>query len=392
MRTIRTTGRIRRLALGVTAATAFTLVPTAPAATASDAPAAPAPSRSPAAAPAPARRVPSSFRVRTYVSGLNHPWDLAFTPRGWMFATERSGWIGLRLKPSGRYVRILRPTDVFVNGEGGMLGIALSPRFAQTKEVFVCFNTANDVRVVRYKFADHPRRLIQRHAIVTGIEANPSGRHSGCRLRFGPDGFLWITTGDAARGTNPQNLHVLNGKVLRVTRTGAPAPGNFRGRLFAYGFRNPQGITFRPSDGRAFIVEHGPGRDDEITPLFRGGNGGWNPVGGGLFYNEGVPMTDLSLPNVIRPVWQSGFPTIAPSGGTFVTNRDWGAWRGRMVIAVLKAEHLRLIDVRRGVADQGRIILRGFGRLRNAVEGPFGNLYVPVDADPGRILVVNPIP
>jgi glucose/arabinose dehydrogenase len=185
---------------------------------------------------------------------------------------------------------------------------------------------------------------------------------------------------------------VLNGKVLRVTRRGTPAPGNFRGRIFAYGFRNPQGLTFRPSDGRAFIVEHGPGRDDEITPLFRGGNGGWNPVGGGLFYNEGVPMTDTSLPNVIRPVWQSGFPTIAPSGGTFVTHRDWGAWRGRMVIAVLKDQHLRLIDVRRGVNDQGRVILQGFGRLRNAVEGPFGNLYVPVDDDPGDILVVNPIP
>jgi glucose/arabinose dehydrogenase len=389
MRSIRTTGRLRRLALGVAAATSLTLLPAAPPPVGADAPVAPAP----ASAPAPARRVPSSFRVRTLVGGLNHPWDVAFRPNGSMFVTERAGWIGM-LWRDGRYFRTHRPADVVAVGEGGMLGIAVSPRFNRNREIFVCYLTAGDVRVVRFDFAMRPPRLVGRRNLVTGIPRSPIGRHSGCRLKFGPDGFLWVTTGDAAMGRNPQNLNTLSGKVLRITRTGRPAPGNFRGRIFAYGFRNPQGLTFRPSDGRAFIVEHGPDRDDEITPLRRGGNGGWNPVpvGGGAGYNEAVSMTDTSLPNVIRPVWQSGFPTIAPSGGTFVTHRDWGAWRGRMVVATLKGEHLRLIDVRRGVADQGRIILQGFGRLRNAVEGPFGNLYVPVDADPGRILLVNPIP
>ena len=139
-------------------------------------------------------------------------------------------------------------------------------------------------------------------------------------------------------------------------------------------------------------MEHGPDRDDEITPLRRGGNGGWNPVGGGLFYNESVPMTDTSLPNVIRPVWRSGFPTIATSGGTFVTHADWGRFRGRMVVAALKGEHLRLINVARGVVDQGRVIVQGQGRLRTADEGPGGKLYVPVDANPGRIITVDPIP
>ena len=202
-----------------------------------------------------------------------------------------------------------------------------------------------------------------------------------------------MTTGDAAIGTNPQNLNSLGGKVLRVNGWGRPAPRNFRGRIFAYGFRNPQGLSFRPRDGRAFIVEHGPDRDDEITPLRRGGNGGWNPVGNGQTYNEDVPMTDTQrYPNALRPVWTSGDPTIAPSGGTFVRHRDWGAWRGRMAIAVLKDQHLRLINVRRGVRDAGRIIVSGQGRLRTAVEGPRGVLYIPVDADPGRIITVNPLP
>jgi aldose sugar dehydrogenase len=343
----------------------------------------------PVAQPLPA--VPSRYRVRTLISGLDHPWDVAFRPNRSMFVTEREGWIGLWR--NGHYRRILRPRGLVSNGEGGMLGIAVSPRFRRNRRVFVCFNTARDVRVVRFTFARHPVRLIRRRNIVTGIPANPSGRHSGCRPRFGPDGFLWVTTGDAAHGTHPQDLNSLGGKVLRVTEWGRRAPRNFRGRIFAYGFRNPQGISFRPGDGRAFIVEHGPDRDDEITPLRRGGNGGWNPVGNGETYNEDVPMTDTQrYPHALRPVWQSGDSTIAPSGGTFVTHRDWGTWRGRMAVAVLKDQHLRLIDVRRGVADPGRIIVSGQGRLRTAVEGPRGLLYIPVDADPGRIITVNPLP
>jgi glucose/arabinose dehydrogenase len=376
MRDKRSFNRVIRVAVGAAVLASMAL------------PAAAAASEVPAGAQAPLA-APSGYRVRTILRGLDHPWDVAFRPNHTMFVTERGGWIGLRMR-GGRYIRLHRPADLVANGEGGMLGLALSPRFRRNRELFVCFNTASDVRVVRFRYAGRPRRLINRRDIVTGIEANPSGRHSGCRLEFGPDGYLWITTGDAARGTNPQNLNVLNGKVLRVTRRGRPAPGNYRGRIFAYGFRNPQGLSFRPGTNRAFIVEHGPGCDDEITPLRRGGNGGWNPVGS--FYNENVPMTNTSLPRVLRPVWSSGCPTIAPSGGTFVTHRDWGSFRGRMVIAVLKDQHLRVINVARGVADQGRVILQGQGRLRNAVPGPGGRLYIPVDADDGRIITLDPRP
>ena len=145
--------------------------------------------------------MPSRYRVRTLISDLDHPWDVAFRPNGSMFVTEREGWIGLWR--NGHYRRILRPAGLVSNGEGGMLGIAVSPRFRRNRRIFVCFNTSRDVRVVRFVFARHPVRLIRRRDIVTGIPANPSGRHSGCRPRFGPDRYLWVTTGDAAHRHQP---------------------------------------------------------------------------------------------------------------------------------------------------------------------------------------------
>ena len=133
------------------------------------------------------------------------------------------------------------------------------------------------------------------------------------------------------------------------------------------------------SDGTPFIVEHSPNRDDEITPVTAGGNGGWNPIPG---YNEGVQMTDLAAyPGALRPVWTSGNPTIAPSGGTFVTSDKWGTLAGsHMAVAVLKDQQLLLVNVTNGASSP---IVTGQGRIRVAVEGPDGNLWLTTDANPG---------
>ncbi len=199
--------------------------------------------------------------------------------------------------------------------------------------------------------------LDQRADILTGIAANPSGRHSGCRPRFGPDGFLWVGTGDAATGTNPQDPNSLNGKTLRITVDVAPAAGNagppFRPEIYTYGHRNVQGIAFA-ADGTAYSVEHGTDRDDEVNILVRGGNYGWDPVPG---YDETQPMTDLTkFPNARVAVWSSGFPTIA--------HTVEGLWDR--------------------IHDQGR--------LRVAVEGPDGALYLTTDSATGSILRVTGTP
>lgn len=339
-------------------------------------------------------RVPREYQVSEVIgtsAGLRNPWEIAFLGDGTMFVTERAGDVGVRLT-DGTFRRLGQQNrDVVASGEGGMMGLAIDPDFGTNRHIYTCYLTASDVRVVRWTVDQGLSALSGKQPLVTGIPRT-SGRHSGCRLAFGPDGALWVTTGDAADCNNPQNPRSLAGKVLRVNRDGSTPPGNIGGnflpQIYAYGFRNPQGISFR-GDGAAFMTEHGPDRDDEITRLRPGGNGGWNP---GCNYNEGVPMTNFGLgSNVMAPFWQSGGSTIAPSGSAIVTDADWGDRRGQLAVATLKGRHLRLFSITDGSADGGGPVLETGDRLRTAVEGPDGRLYLATDANPGRILAVQPV-
>ena len=344
-------------------------------------------------------RVPSRYDAAVVIDGLKSPWDLSFVPDGSsFFFTERTGDLNWGTTDGQRLV-IGHPADVVAQGEGGLMGIAVDRGFDSNRRIYACYMTANDVRVVRFQ-VDGRLQVDAGTPIVTGIQRSTSGRHSGCRVRIGPDGYIYVTTGDAARATNPQDLNVLNGKVLRVNTSGDPvrADGNPYGSnmangtsvIFAYGFRNPQGISWRPSDGQPFLVEHGADRDDEITPIVAGGNGGWNPGPG---YNESVPMTNFALgDNVMAPQWTSGFPTIAPSGGTFVTSELWGDRAGQMAMAVLKGQQLRMINLNPGVVEAGGAAISNLGRIRVAVESPFdGRLYVLTDSPSGQIIQITPV-
>jgi glucose/arabinose dehydrogenase len=334
-----------------------------------------------------------------YVTGLDSTWDIGFLPNGTMFFNERTGPVSVRL-PNGAINTIVDPSDVRVGGEGGMLGLAVDPQFASNRFIYTCFSSnlgGPDNRLVRWKVNASFNGVTQRTDIVTGLPYNvaSNGRHSGCRPRFGSDGFLYVGTGDAAIGTNAQSKTSLGGKILRVNRNGVGAPGNigvrdpasgFDPRIFNWGHRNVQGIAFRPSDGMGFSVEHGPNRDDEVNRIVEG-NFGWDPVPG---YNESVPMTDTAkFPGAIGAVWSSGSPTIAPSGATFLTGEQWELWNGALALAVLKNTELRVLLLNGAGNVTGQKVALDLGvRLRQAVQGPDGNLYVATDA--GGIWKVTP--
>ena len=348
------------------------------------------------------RTPPDILTVTPVVTGLENPWDLAFLPSGDLVFTERVGRIDVRIASTGTVRTLAAPADVLAAWEGGMLGIAVDPAFASNRRIYTCFQSnisgTVDVRLVRWRVNDATTGLTDRTDIVTGIPT-VSGRHTGCRPRFGPDGNIWMGTGDAAVGTNPQSPTSLGGKVLRVDANGSGVVGNapspFDPRIYNYGHRNVQGIAFTTS-GQAFSIEHGTDRDDEVNLLVAGANYGWDPVppGGGAGYDESQPMTDLvKFPNAKVAVWSSGNPTIAPSGGTFLSGAQWGGWQRGLAMAVLKSQQLRVIglDDTDTTFEQDWTAVTDKGRLRVAVEGPDGNLYLATDASPdGQILKVVP--
>ena len=325
--------------------------------------------------------------VTPVVTGLTIPWDLGFLPDGSMVFTERPGRI--RAVVGGQLRTLATPPDVRAVGEGGMTGLAVDPDFATNRRIYTCHNvSASEVQVVVWVI-DGPVTIAGRvGTLVGGLPANSSGRHSGCRPRVGPDGFLWVGTGDAATGTNPQDTGSLGGKVLRVDRfSGAAAPGNpFGLRWFTLGHRNVQGLAFR-NTGQAYSVEHGPDRDDELNLLFAGANFGWDPVPG---YNESRPMTRAGATPAI---WSSGVPTIATSGAAFLSGPQWRDWDGWLVMCALNGQQVRVLQLDgpgAGVISQPAV-LRGFGRLRTPVQGPDGNLYITTsNGSNDQILRVTP--
>jgi glucose/arabinose dehydrogenase len=324
---------------------------------------------------------PALSTTTNYVAGLNNPWDMALLSDGTMFFTERPGPVKVRL-PNGAINNVVTPGDVAPAGEAGMMGLAVDPGFASNGLIYTCYTAGGDNRVVRWQVNNTLNGVVGGGTVlVQGL--SKANFHDGCRVRFGPDGKLWVTTGDGGIGTHPQDLDSLNGKVLRI---------NTDDRVYTFGHRNPQGITFRPGSNVPYSIEHGPDKNDEVNQLVPGGNGGWDPVPG---YSQDVPMTDLQkFPNAMIPAWRSGDSgTVAPSGGTFLTGSQWKSWDGALVVAFLKDGKARVmfLDGDGNVTFATPVLANGV-RLRSAVEGPDGNLYISTDVGGGNGAIWRVVP
>ena len=338
---------------------------------------------------------PPELLVSTLVSGLSIPWDLDFTPDRTMLFTERRGVLSSR-GADGTIRRVnAEMGDLFAVGETGLMGIVVDPDFATNRRFYTCQgHVGPEVQVIAWTMnAAYTAATRVADPLVGGIPAT-SGRHGGCRLRFGPEGYLWIGTGDAASGRIPQDPISLGGKVLRVDpATGAGAETNPlpSSRVYSYGHRNVQGLALRPGTSQMWAVEHGPRVDDEINLLVAGGNYGWDPVPG---YNESVPMTDLvKFPDAVVAKWSSGSPTLAVSGGIFLEGRQWGVWEGRLAVATLRDSRLRLFEFTPQGDFAGQVVVseldRSYGRLRTPMMGSDGALYVTTSNGSGRDLILR---
>ena len=356
-----------------------------------------------------AREPGPELTVTVIVRGLSHPWGIDFTPDGTMLFTQRAGVLNARLT-DGTVKRVDADLgDLLVDGFAGLQALTVDPDFTTNRRFYTLQgHSGREMQVIAWTIDanyDEATRVVD--PLVEGIPIGPGPWHSGGRLVFGPEGYLWIVTGDGRVVTGAQDLTSLGGKVLRVDpRTGAGAPGNPFGAsspVYSYGFRNPQGLALRPGTDQMWLVEHGPKHDDEINLLAPGGNYGWDPIpddGTLAFYDysdeAGVPMTDLAkFPSARQARWSSGFPTLATSGAVFLDGLQWGEWEGRLAVATLKTKSLRVFEF----TEQGDFVSQivvpeldgSQGRLRTPVLGPDGALYIATSNKPGvdRILRVS---
>jgi glucose/arabinose dehydrogenase len=317
-----------------------------------------APSSAPGTStPATSTPATSTPATETIATGLPLPWGLAFLPDGTALVTLRDKGEVLHITEGTAPTSVGRIPGVVPTGEGGLLGIAVSPAFPSDRTVFAYFTAANDNRVIRMTFdgtALSPGRVI-----VQGIAK--AGNHDGGRLAFGPDGYLYISTGDAGLRDPAQDKRSLNGKILRVTADGAPAPGNpFPGsRVWSLGHRNVQGMAWDKA-GTMYASEFGQNTWDELNRIEPGRNYGW-PVVEGIAHRSGF----------VDPIHQ--WPTADASPSGIAVGAD-----GAIYMAALRGESLWRIPLNaNGKAGTPERLLQGtYGRLRTVVSAPDGRLWL----------------
>ncbi len=328
--------------------------------------------------------ITSHIRIKVLFKNLQNPWGKTFLPNGDFLFVERNGNINLQKNGSSDYNLIMYRNIQL--SEGGLLGITPDPDFTNNHYIYI-YETVDSNRVVRLKMENDV--LTQDKIICHGIPK--ANNHDGGGLKFGPDGYLYLGTGDATQRWLAQDLNSLAGKILRMDRDGNVPPGNpFNTLVWTYGHRNVQGFDWN-AQGKMIATEHGPTGEfgwfshDEVNLIIPGKNYGWPDVLG----------TTDSMGVFTPPIYCTENETWAPSGCTFIKGKQWGNWEGNFILGALKAQKLVRLAMN---ASGDAIISRNdtlegtFMRLRNIIQAPDGSLIfsssnigppisVPLDGD-----------
>jgi glucose/arabinose dehydrogenase len=326
----------------------------------------------------------TSFRIEKVVGGLEVPWSIVWAPDGRMIFTERPGRVRVFENGSLRSQPLFVVPDVEPTGESGLMSVVLHPQFSSNHLLFLSYAYGGGgvrVRVVRYR--ETPDGFVDRKVIIEDIPA--AQFHAGCRLRFGPDDKLYITTGDATQRDLAQKLDSLAGKTLRLNNDGSvpqdnPFVGqaNARPEIWSIGHRNSQGMDWQPGTDLMFQTEHGPsgfdgpGGGDEVNIVEKGKNYGW-PL---IHHKE----TRAGLESPLLEYT----PACAPASGMFYRGSAFPAFKGNFLFGCLRGEAMiRVILDGRRVVSQEQLVTR-YGRIRDVAEGPDGLLYFSTSNRDGR--------
>ena len=338
-------------------------------------------------------------RLTPVAAGLEHPWGLAFLPDGAMLVTERPG----RLRHVAANGVLSKPLaglpEVYASGQGGLLDVAIDPRFAENRRVYLSYSEsgAGGAGTVVARGRLDGERLVDVSVIFRQEPKLSTGLHFGSRLVFAADGRLFAALGDRDTRALAQDLSSHVGKVVRIESDGrVPADNPFVGRpgarpeIWSLGHRNVQGAALDPRTGALWTAEHGARGGDEVNQPRAGLNYGWPVISYGREYSFLSIGEGTAKPGLEQPVhyWD---PSIAPSGMAIYTGDKFPAWRGHMFVGSLKFGRLVRLEMKDGKVVKEERLLEGFDqRVRDVRQGPDGFLYLLTDSPAGRLLRLTP--
>jgi len=330
---------------------------------------------------------PTRVEVGILATDLEVPWSFAFLPDGDALVTERDSGRLLRVSLSGD-VREIQTLPEQGSGEGGLLGVAVSPDYERNGYVYAYYTTEVDNRVARFRLGERPE------PILTGIPVN--SYHDGGRIKFGPDGMLYVTTGDAGDTANSQDRSSLGGKILRLTPNGGvpednPFPDN---PVYSYGHRNVEGLAW-DAGGQLFASEFGQDTFDEVNRIRPGENYGWPEY-------EGDGGEEAEAAGYVNPITTWPTDQASPSGAEILVDGAIPQWEGDLFVTALRGERLwRLeLDADGNIVERQQLLKGEVGRIRDVAQAPDGSLWVstsnydsygnPVSEQDDRILRLAP--
>ncbi len=331
------------------------------------------------------------MRVETVAANLEIVWSIVFAPDGRMFFTERPGRV--RVFENGKLLTapLFTVPDVELSGESGLMGMALHPKFVENHFLYLAYayqaGGNQSVKVVRYRETGETLTDAK-----TMIELIPAARyHAGTRLGFGPDGKLYITTGDATKQSQGQELNTLGGKTLRLNDDGTiPTDNPFvnrkdaRPEIWTYGHRNAQGMDWQPETGLMFQTEHGPSLIDGVSLFKRSGGDEVNIVERGKNYGWAKISHKTKRAGMETAIVEYS-PAVAPASGMFYRGNLFPQLKNNFLFGALKGEAIiRLVLDGRSIVSQEKLFVKIYGRVREIAEAPDGSIYFSTSNRDGR--------
>jgi len=342
-----------------------------------------------------------AFRVVKVVEGLEYPWGLAFLPDGRKLVTERPGRLRIvakdgKLEPQP----VAGVPTVAATGQGGLLDVALHPRFSENSLVYLSYSARGEggvgTEVARGRLAGGGLEDVR--VIFSQSPKSGGGRHFGSRLVFDREGYLYITQGDRGEMERAQKPDDHAGSVIRLHDDGrVPADNPFRGKTgwkpekYTLGNRNVQGAALHPRTGRVWTHEHGPQGGDEINVIRAGANYGWPVITYGVNYGLGTRIGEGTHKAGMEQPLYTWVPSIAPSGMAFYTGDRFPRWQGDLFVGALRDQMLvRLKLEGEKVASEERMLTNVLGRIRDVRDGLDGFLYLLTDERRGVLARLEP--